>query len=447
MNEWLLLLLIPLGGAALGSLFQQDDDDGERGETPSPTEGTEGDDILRAPDGYSGAVNGAAGDDSITGGSPDDPDDYSQRSIARPDDAGWLGASGWNPEDLDNVPEGVVAARGGAGDDTITGDGRGIDIDGGAGDDRIALTSGDAGQDDTNVFAAIARGGTGDDDIAVTGRDAVVLGDAGDDSIAASGSHMRIDGGAGADRIDVAGLTDSSIALGAGDSVAGRGDGDDGLRFLLREGADFTGNASDETLRLLGSARVDGAGGDDRLTLDELAPGSSTLIGGAGDDTIEGAGQDNPGQSSWHADLVGRSDDRLDGGAGDDLILFDRADTVTGGAGADQLIGYVDAGQTATVTDFTAGQDVLRVNLDPDDSTAGADPFGHVLVEERDGATLIRVQGSDVVRLEGATGLSVGFEIGDTYSSDTPQYVDAQGNPVDPATLDVIVNRYERFDT
>ena len=73
------------------------------------------------------------------------------------------------------------------------------------------------------------------------------------------------------------------------------------------------------SLRLLGSARVDGAGGDDRLTLDELAPGSSTLIGGAGDDTIEGAGQDNPGQSSWHADLVGRSDDRLDGGAGEPL--------------------------------------------------------------------------------------------------------------------------------
>ncbi len=62
---------------------------------------------------------------------------------------------------------------------------------------------------------------------------------------------------------------------------------------------------------IIAAARIDGAGGDDRLTLDELAPGSSTLIGGAGDDTIEGAGQANPGQSSWHADLVGRSDHRL----------------------------------------------------------------------------------------------------------------------------------------
>ena len=56
---------------------------------------------------------------------------------------------------------------------------------------------------------------------------------------------------------------------------------------------------------------------------------------------------------------------------------------------------------------------------------------------------MIRVGGNDVVQLQGTSGLTVGFEVGTPRLGDEPTYTDLAGNPVDPATLDVVINRFE----
>lgn len=118
MNDWLLLLLVPLGAAAFAQLSNEDDDRDEPA-PQSPTEGTDGNDTLSAPEGYQGAVTGADGNDRIEVGSPEDPGRYDLRSLASPQWGRWGTGNRWDPEDTANVPDGVMAAQGDAGDDPI----------------------------------------------------------------------------------------------------------------------------------------------------------------------------------------------------------------------------------------------------------------------------------------------------------------------------------------
>ncbi|AWX92755.1 hypothetical protein DPM13_04970 [Paracoccus mutanolyticus] len=183
----------------------------------------------------------------------------------------------------------MVAARGGAGDDTITGAGRGIDIDGGAGDDRIGWPATMPGAATTRCRRRARRRGRRRHRRDRPGRGG--LGDAGDDSLPPR-APLRIDGGVGADIIDVAGVVTSCQSRWRLGRRAAR-DADVAARLAARARA--SRQRRDETLRL--RERRHRRGGRRRPpTLDESAPGSSTLIGGAGDDAIEGAGQANPGQ-------------------------------------------------------------------------------------------------------------------------------------------------------
>ncbi|MDQ7775851.1 calcium-binding protein [Paracoccus aminovorans] len=469
MNEWLLLLLVPLGAAAFGQLFQDDDDDNRDEPEPEPepqTGGTAGDDTLTAPEGFRGRVMGRDGDDRITVGSPDNPGYYHDSTNLTTDDGHWNAWRDWDPDAPGRVPPGVVMARGGDGADTIIGSGRGIHADGDAGDDRLELHSepGDL-RDGRSDYALLGRGGAGNDEIILSGSGALVLGDAGDDLISVSGENMVINGGEGADTIHVAGLTDSEIVLGRGDVVTGRGEGADGLRFRLHDGADFTGNASDEEFVAREGSRADGGGGDDTLTNDYHDDSSVTLIGGAGNDTI--IGNDAWGNHAMTAQdgyrfRVGASSDSLDGGDGDDVIGYDRGDTITGGSGADIIDGYVDSRDAATVTDFDPAEDRLRVNIPPAEAGTEADPFGNVSVIEEDGDTVIRLGDAEIMRIENATGLNIGFQTdrwreewsdgsihegeyregdGEVLDDDTI-FTDLDGNEVDRDSLDVVINNY-----
>lgn len=461
MNSWLLLLMIPLGAAALGSLFDSNDDDNDDegidepdAQPGGPGDGTTGDDTLSAPEGYRGRVMGHEGDDQITVTSPEDPARYIDRSVLESDDGYWANWPNWVPDSTGGVPPGVVMPSGGDGDDTIIAEGRGIYADGGTGDDRIELDSitEDTTDREFGYFSSVADGGAGDDEIVVSGRYAVVQGDAGDDNITASGNNMLINGGEGADTIDVTGLTNSAIAVEAGDVVTGRGDGADGLHFFVNNGGDFTGNNANEQFVVRNSSRVDGGAGNDTMSTYFGDEGSSTLIGGAGDDYIRG----NDGvvyyastQRDEYSMHIGNSNDLLDGGDGDDLIGFDLADTVTGGAGADALVGYVDSNQTSVVTDFTAGEDVLTINVDPED-IGSETSYENVAIDEVDGNTVISINGIESLRIEGATGLNIGFKHEGQYVNDevdTDYWTDADGNVVDPATLDVRIDIFEEFPT
>lgn len=117
------------------------------------------------------------------------------------------------------------------------------------------------------------------------------------------------------------------------------------------------------------------------------------------------------------------------------------------GDNTDALDGFLDEDHTAVITDFDPAEDSLRVNLDP--FKAGED-FANVAVSESDGATLVHLNGELILRIEGATGLKVGFERGESFagSSDLPQsYTDLDGNAVEGDTLDVIINNWESLVT
>lgn len=206
-----------------------------------------------------------------------------------------------------------------------------------------------------------------------------------------------------------------------------------------------------------------GSDGDDRLSNDWDYPEIPYEIhGGAGDDMVVG-NDAMTYHASTHADYfnyhIGKTDDTLDGGSGDDLIIFDRADIVTGGEGADVFRAFATPGQFSTVTDFKASEDQLFVNFDPEQAGDQANPFGNVTITETKGDTVIRLGDEKVMEIKDATGLRAGYwtdyvrnEDGSTrmpYLEERDPhrldwvFTDLQGNEVSVDQLDLIINLYQ----
>ena len=238
---------------------------------------------------------------------------------------------------------------------------------------------------------------------------------------------MDIDGGTGADTINIAGLSDSSVYLTGEDVLEGYAD------------------SRDIDMHLSGVEQFQGTAGDDTIS---SATGSVSLAGGAGDDTLIGGTYEQVTTSGSHGEIrwgQGDSDDLLLGGDGNDTIWFDRADTVTGGAGRDSLVYSADANSSASVTDFTAGEDVMTIYLNPEDVSlthATLDNPGKIPVSENDGRTTISLSGAEIISLDG-TGLNIGFCRTNPDIDGPDTWTDLNGNVVDPATLDVRIDAYE----
>ena len=133
------------------------------------------------------------------------------------------------------------------------------------------------------------------------------------------------------------------------------------------------------------SIAVDGPGGavvfangldgaSEAGNLVEGGAGDDTLLGGAGADTLYGGDGANVIRASYDpnleiaqgCDLFEWRDnglpDLLEGGAGDDRLIFARGDTATGGGGSNVFEVWHDPWGSlpaAVVTDFTPGQDRL----------------------------------------------------------------------------------------
>ncbi len=204
-------------------------------------------------------------------------------------------------------------------------------VDGGAGDDVIS----------TGDEAAYAFGGAGDDDITVGEGAAAVFGGDGEDVITGGdGDAAYLDGG-------------------AGDDVIQGGDADEIIKGGVH--VDGTGESDDDV--------IDGGAGNDDIS---GGLGADDLSGGDGDDVIDHKGvvdEDSGAERDAFDDHVDNEADTLDGGAGDDTLVFDRADTATGGEGSDVFWLYFDEVSGtghAEVTDFETGEDFLRVQLNPD---------------------------------------------------------------------------------
>ncbi|WP_282098328.1 calcium-binding protein [Qipengyuania polymorpha] len=235
-------------------------------------------------------------------------------------------------DDFDNI-------EGGAGNDTLNGNG-GFDyiyggdgddtIDGGDGNDRLV---GDNGNDSLS-------GGEGDDELW---------------SLSYAGSNdTLLDGGAGIDTAIISRVdTTSALTLDISDPSAAWNLG--GTTVVNVERIEYWGGTNVDTVT--GGALDDvitGREGNDILAggagNDELfgETGNDTLRGGAGDDQVSG----------------GEGNDLVEGGEGNDTISgWTGADTMRGGAGDDLVMVYVEAsGSADTLAEGGEGRDRLGID-------------------------------------------------------------------------------------
>jgi Ca2+-binding RTX toxin-like protein len=245
--------------------------------------------------------------------------------------------------------DGDDSLLGGDGDDVLTA-GNGNDLlEGGAGKDRLA---GDAGSDTLD-------GGDGDDQLAGGAGTDTLLGGAGNDRLMGDADADTLDGGAGNDTL-LGGTGHDRLVGGEGnDSLSGEADNDT-LDGGLGNDTLLGGTGNDSLLGDEGNDSLSGDDGDDALV---GGAGLDRLFGGNGNDALD-AGADNDSLDG------GAGNDALFGGTGNDTLLGGTGnDTLTGGAGADVLGGGTGADVFRwealdslgdTITDFKRGEgDVL----------------------------------------------------------------------------------------
>ena len=232
-------------------------------------------------------------------------------------------------------PEGDDVIDGGAGNDTIFGEG---------GDDRILYGTGNdtvyGGAGDDTIDDAPGTGG------ATTDRNSL-YGGAGSDTIFGAQDADLLDGGTGDDRLSAEGGNDTLYGRdgddvlfgGAGNDTAYGGTGNDDVR--LGSGNDVFGGPDTEA----GNDTIRGEDGNDSI---HAGAGDDSVFGGSGRDTLTG----------------GTGSDSVYGGTGSDAILVgpaDGADTIEGGEDADgsdiDRLVLGDGGGTPGVTVTMAGDE------------------------------------------------------------------------------------------
>lgn len=290
-----------------------------------------------------------------------------------------------------NIIEGTEEAdtlTGGAANDSVYGYGGDDSLDGGEGGDTV---EGGDGNDTIMDFWGTdsLSGGAGNDHIEGVGT---LMGGGGDDDIWFLGHGNVVDGGIGNDTITYL----SPIGYDPGPQTLSGGDGDDSIRSQ----SDMSGGAGNDVLTLEASGTAYGDGGNDAIAVNTpFGPGraeggdgndtisgwhpDNVLNGGAGDDSISGAGLIDGGADDdvISVDITGSSafggdgDDSingalatgnsLNGGAGDDTLVGGDDATLTGGDGNDSILAIGDAALPdsgiGVEADGGAGNDTLSV--------------------------------------------------------------------------------------
>lgn len=250
-----------------------------------------------------------------------------------PDESGWSGIDG---DETDETLTGTDAGE------QIGGEGGNDTIDGGEGDDDLY---GHQGED-------IVSGGIGNDTL--QGEDGADLlhGNDGDDSLA---------GGTG----------DDTLKGDAGDDNLIGGSGNDLLM----------GGAGNDTLM--------GGSDNDRLS---GGLGADDLLGGAGNDFLNGVMPDEMGMEDID------EGDFLNGGLGDDTLLIGRDDWANGGEDADLFVlgDWLDSEHSATIEDYTAGEDRIAVVYAPE---AVSDPLIGVEPSEGSDSVWITLNGQRIAEV------------------------------------------------
>ena len=232
----------------------------------------------------------------------------------------------------------------GAGEDTFSGGGTGIEARGGDGDDVFDVVGTDAASTDTTP--SLFAGGDGNDMLTVTGGKAIARGGAGDDVL--MGSEATLNGGEGNDTLSG---TDSDLSGGAGDDL---------LSTTSVYYNTLSGGIGDDTINAAGPVFiVEGGAGDDVLNLDS-DPGAegSTADAGAGDDTINAAIDD-----LGTPDTFGVANS-VTGGEGEDTYNLTIKTPNQGDYDPDTYTsGIVDLRTVFDVADFIPGTDFMSVTF------------------------------------------------------------------------------------
>jgi Ca2+-binding RTX toxin-like protein len=217
----------------------------------------------------------------------------------------------------------------------------------------------------------------------------------GDDVLAGSSGNDYANTGSGNDRATMGAGNDIVLGEDGADSIDG-GSGNDQL---------FGGAGNDQILGGLGQDSVVSGTGNDMLA---GGGGADFLSGGDGDDSIYGFLFGQSGAAGLGAP---EGADQLFGGNGNDLLHLGRGDQATGGSGNDTFTfdnRWSDSTGTFHVNDYVKGQDALLILYSPiySPETSLEVPPALQLETTADGATLVRMNGAIIARLDGVTGLT-----------------------------------------
>ncbi|APE44744.1 hypothetical protein BOO69_16010 [Sulfitobacter alexandrii] len=241
---------------------------------------------------------------------------------------------------------------------------------------RVTQSWGNAGSGIAGTaLADVIDAGGGDDTVGGFGGDDNLSGAGGNDLISGGGGNDRIDGGAGEDSIRAGEGTDTVIGGADNDTLIG---GDDSADFSGSDVLDYTETRNGifvDLDRFTGGTFIAGFAEGAEIGTDQIY-GFSNILGGSGNDTLEGTRFDNLIEGRNGDDEIegGNGSDTLRGGIGNDLILGgEMADTLLGDGGFDTLQG--DEGND--LINGGAGADLLRGGAG-DDFIIGEDGFDNI---------------------------------------------------------------------
>ncbi|MBQ66215.1 MAG: hypothetical protein CMH07_04725 [Marinovum sp.] len=232
---------------------------------------------------------------------------------------------------------------------------------------------------------------------------------AGSDHLTGSAGEDHMDGGAGED----------TLLGGRGEDNLHGGDGDDQIRG---------GAHADQLWGDMGDDKLSGNKGNDTLT---GGAGEDTLVGNRGDDGLYGndgndhldggSGEDVLFGGNGNDHLEGGSDDVRDflkGGRGDDLLIAQEADVLTGGDGSDTFSIDASAGafdNSAQIIDFNENEDQIEIVLDETNFDQG---LKNIRVEPNEtGQSVVYLNNEAIVAINSETPLSladIGFSKANT---------------------------------
>lgn len=189
------------------------------------------------------------------------------------------------------------------------------------------------------------------DDLQGSDANDILFGFAGADTMFGNDGDDTLYGGKG----------DDLVGGSAGDDEVNGDDGHDTLEGWLGNDTVNGGTGFDLVLGHEGDDLLNGDDGDDYLSGDA---GADTLNGGNGNDRL--IDYDIPFDDGPNPSV-------MDGGAGNDVLLFDGGSTITGGEGEDELRLYdtLADGNVTVITDFDHSQDRLNLTLDVNASDSG----------------------------------------------------------------------------